>query len=98
MSDLLIDNQAVPSTPASGKIIIFSETGGKRVTSKDDSGKTSTLAGAIRNYSTADLVATSVDTYLTGSNLAIPTGLTLQVGTTFRWRFYMTKTGAGTVM
>ncbi len=95
MADLLIDNQAVPSTPASGKTILFSEQGGKRLTYKDDSGRTYTIGGAIRNWNTADVVANAADTYLTGSGLVVPTGLALQVGTTFRWRLVMTKTAAG---
>lgn len=95
MADILIDNQAVPSTPASGKTIIFAEQGGKRLAYKDDSGRSYTIGGAIRNWNTSDVVANAADTYLTGSGLAIPTGLALQVGTTFKWRVYMTKTAAG---
>lgn len=96
MPDVLIDTQAVPSTPAAGKALIFVHSGTKQPTSKDDSGRTNSLCSAIRNYNTADVVANAADTYLTGSALAVPTGLTLQVGTTFKWRFFMTKTAAGT--
>jgi len=96
VSDILIDNQTVPSTPAAGKTILFSETGGKRLTYKDDSGKTYTIPGSIRNWNTADVVANAADTYLTGSGLVVPTGLLLQVGTIVKWTLYMTKTAAGT--
>jgi hypothetical protein len=50
----------------------------------------------VRNWSTADVVATGADTYLTGSGLVVPVGLVLQVGVTFRWNFFMTKSAAGT--
>jgi hypothetical protein len=95
MADLLIDNQAVPAIPAAGKTIIFSESGGKRVTYKNDAGITFTVPGIIKNWNTVDVVANGADTYLTGSGLVVPTGLSLQVGTTFNWKFYMTKTAAG---
>jgi hypothetical protein len=95
MADLLLDNQAVPSVPAVGKTIVFVEQGSKRMTYKEDSGRTYTLGGSIRSYNTADVVANAADTYLTGSGLVVPTGLTLQVGTTFKWRIFMTKTAAG---
>lgn len=96
MADIILDTQSAPSTPAAGKGIIFLESGGKRATLKDDSGRTYTMPGAIVNANTADVVATGVDTYLTGSSLTVPTGLTLQVGTMLKWRIYMTKTAAGT--
>lgn len=96
MADILIDNQSVPTAPASGKSILFVETGGKRLTMKDDAGRTYTMPGGIRNWNTADVVASAADTYLTGSALSVPTGLSLQVGTTMKWRIYMTKTAAGT--
>ena len=96
MADLLLDTQVVPSTPASGKMLVFPHSGNKTLVAKDDSGRTNTLGGAIRNWNTADVVANAADTYLTGSNLVIPAGLTLQVGTAFRWRIAMSKTAFGT--
>lgn len=95
MSDILLDTQAAPSTPAAGKGNLFLESGGKRATLKDDSGRTYTLYPGILNYNTADVTANAADTYVTGSNLAVPTGLSLQVGTMFKWKMYITKTAAG---
>jgi hypothetical protein len=95
MSRILLDVEAPPATPAAGRGVFFAETGGKRATYKDDSGRTHTLSGRILNYNTADVVANAADTYLTGSNLVVPTGMVLQVGTMFRWTLYMTKTAAG---
>jgi hypothetical protein len=54
---------------------------------------TSTLPVVKANANIADVTANAADTYLTGSSLNI-TGL-LQAGSIFRWRFAMTKTGAG---
>jgi len=96
MADILVDNQAVPATPAAGKTILFVNSGTKLLCSKDDAGKVQSLGGLIMNYNTADVVANAADTYLTGSGLSIPTGQVLQVGTTFTWRFGLTKTAAGT--
>jgi len=95
MADILLDNQTVPTAPAAGKAILFVETGGKRFSVKNDAGAIATLGGAIRNWNTADVVANAADTYITGSNLVVPTGETLQVGTVFRWKMWMTKTAAG---
>lgn len=95
MADIILDNQAVPPTPAAGKVILYTETSGKKFSAKDDSGRTHTLAGAIRNQNTADVVANAADTYLTGSNIAIPTGMGFQVGSLYQITMYVTKTAAG---
>lgn len=96
MADILLDTQVAPATPAAGKAILFFESGGKRATYKDDSGRTSTVPGIITNYNTTDSAANATNTYIAGSALTVPTGLTLQVGTTVRWRFGLTKNAAGT--
>jgi len=95
LADIILDTQAVPSIPGAGKTALYVHSGVKKAGTRDDSGRTDTIGGAIRNWNTADIVANAADTYLTGSGLAVPTGLALQVGTCFRWRFYMTKTAAG---
>jgi hypothetical protein len=95
MADILLDNQAIPTTPASGKILIFGESAGKRLATRNDAG-TTTILGAVQNQNTADVTANAADTYLTGSNLVVPTGFALQAGTKLRWRIGMTKSGAGT--
>jgi hypothetical protein len=96
MADILFDTQTVPTTPGAGKAVAFIESVNKRLTVKDDSGRTNTLMGNIRNWSTADVVANAADTYLTGSGLAIPSGLASQAGMILRWTLAMTKTAAGT--
>jgi microcystin-dependent protein len=47
----------------------------------------------LANANTADVVASGVDTYLTGSNLTI--GTRVKAGTILRWRLLVTKTAAG---
>lgn len=94
MSDLLLDEQGTPSTPASGQGIPYIDNGTSRLSFRDDSGRVHSFSGAIRNWNTADVVANAADTYLSGSALAVPQHL-LQVGTTFKWRLFMTKTAAG---
>lgn len=96
MADVIFDNQAIPGIPAAGKTVAFVHSGTKQIITRDDAGRFASLSGSIRNRNTADVVASAADTYLTGSAIAIPTGLLLQVGTTFRWVFGMTKTAAGT--
>jgi len=46
------------------------------------------------NFNTADVTATGVDTYLTGSSINIPLSK-LKAGGTFKWKFGITKTAAG---
>jgi hypothetical protein len=49
-----------------------------------------------RNYSTADQTANAADTYITGSQILLPSGRPLQAGTVMIWKFTATKTAAGT--
>lgn len=50
------------------------------------------LPVGIRNANTTDVVASAVDTYLTGSALVVPL---LQIGMRLKWRFWMTKSALG---
>lgn len=93
MAELTMDVQSVPATPGAGTATVFIDTTAKRLAVKDDAGF---IKGHVYNFSTASQApAAATRTYLTGSNIAIPTGK-LQIGTMFRWKFNMTKTGAGT--
>lgn len=93
MADLFIATQGVPATPAAGCSLLYPDSTSKRWTSKDDAGKVLTIPH-LTNANTADVVANAVDTYLAGTALAMPVSL-LQVGAIFKWRFAMSKTGAG---
>jgi hypothetical protein len=94
MADLLFDTQGTPTTPGAGKAALYPDSSSKRWTSLDENGRKLSLDGVIRNWNVADVVANAADTYLTGSSLAVPQHL-LQAGATFKWRFALTKTGAG---
>jgi len=95
MADIALDLQSVPSTPGSGVAVTFVDTTSHEVHTKDSSGFT---RGRISNQSTAaQSPAATTKTYITGSNLAIPTGK-MQAGTCFHWRLAVTKTGAGTAL
>ena len=94
MPDLLVDNLVIPAAPRTGAASLFAEPTTRRLTWKDDTGRTYTLG--IFNNNTADVTANAADTYLTGSALAVPPACTLLAGTSFRWKFGMTKTAAST--
>ncbi len=95
MAELDLTNIAASSisTPASGVTANFIDSGSKTLKTKDDTGFVS--GNPIINFSTASQApAAGSRTYITGSKIAVPKNK-LQVGTIFRWRFNMTKTGAG---
>lgn len=96
MSDIVLDVQSASVTPAAGQVVTFPETTGKRLTYKDDAGRTYTLGvGGIRNYAVASVTGYAADTYLVGSPITVPASLTLQVGSQYRCKISMQKTAAG---
>lgn len=96
MSDVVVDVQSASAQPASGQIVMFGETTGKRMSYKDDAGRTYTLgAGCIRNQAVAAVTGYAADTYLVGSSIAIPASLTLQAGSIYRCKISLSKTAAG---
>jgi len=94
MADILLDNEANPATPSSGKIVLLGNTTTKKLTTVNADGIIDTVGG-LTNHSTANQTGFASDTYLTGSGIAIPPGL-VRAGTTYHLRFDMVKTGAGT--
>lgn len=94
MADILIDNQSLPSTPASGKSVLYVDATAKKFVQLDDAGNAhGTLA---RNSSTASQgPGFAADTYVTNSGLLIP-NCGIQAGMVFRWYISLSKTGAGT--
>lgn len=97
MADIVLDTQSASATPAAGQVALFPETGGKRLTFKDDAGRTYTLGeGCIRNQSVAVTGAGfAADTYVVGSAITVPASLALQVGTQYRCKISLSKTAAG---
>ena len=97
MADIVLDVQSASATPASGQTVIFSETVGKRLSFKDDAGRVYTLGNSgIKNYSTAAQGAGfASDTYVTGSNVLLPSSLTMQAGAQYCCKISLSKTAAG---
>lgn len=93
MSDVLLDNQSPPATPAAGKSIIMVDSTTKKLAALDDGG---VLRGMLsRNFSSASQGAGfAADTYVTNSGLLIPS-CGLVAGMTFTWTIAASKSAAG---
>lgn len=93
MADILIDNQALPSTPASGKSVIFVDSTAKKLCQLDDTGRV--IGWLARNDATASQGAGfAADTYVTNSGLLIPS-FGMKAGMLARWTISLSKTAAG---
>jgi len=94
MADILIDNQAAPTTPAAGKSVIFVDSTTKRMTNIADDGRANStfLSG---NDSTAQQVLPASNTYVTNSGILLPS-FGMKAGMLFRWFMFISKTAAGT--
>lgn len=94
MSDVLLDVQGTPTTPAPGQGVLYFDTLTRVLSMRDEGGKVRGLDG-VNNFSTvAQTPAAATRTYIVGSALAVPVGK-LRIGTILRWRFNLTKTAAG---
>lgn len=92
MADILLDNQAVPLTPAAGKSILYVDSTGKRYVHLDDAG--AARGSLAKNTNTASLAGFAADTYVTNSGLLVPSS-GLQAGMIARWFISGSKTAAG---
>lgn len=81
------------STPAAGVAASFIDSISKRLCTKDDTGYVSCYRKYVSVASQSPAATTR--TYITGTQVALGSKK-LQVGSAFRWRFNITKTGAGT--
>jgi len=96
MGDIIFDTQSSVglATPAANKALVFVDSVGKILSVKDDSGR---VAASYRNSSVASQGAGfSSDTWVTGSDIIIPTFGFLQTRTQLKWAISASKTGAGT--
>lgn len=86
--------QTAPSTPSSGYSRIWVDSTSKKLVSTDDGGthRGGTLA---TNHATSQQTGFASDTYLTGSNITIPS-FGMQVGQLYQWVVGIEKTNAGT--
>jgi hypothetical protein len=94
MSDLALDVQGKPTTPAASSAILYPDSRSKIWTGLDDAGKARSNGGVLANANSANVVANAADTYLTGSEIIVPNH-GLQALTTFHWRASCSKTAAG---
>jgi hypothetical protein len=94
MADILIDNQAQPTAPASAKSLLYVDATSKELVQAEGTAGLFKTVRPLTNANTADVVANAANTYLTGSGLTIPPAL-VRAGTILTWRFSMTKTAAG---
>lgn len=91
MADILLAEQSVPTTPSAGNGLIWVDSTGILMT-KDDAGR---FYGRSFNASVANQTTFAADTYVTGSNILIPT-TGFQAKSHFLWTFTASKTAAGT--
>lgn len=91
MADILVDEQSVPTTPAAGKGVIFVDSTASTLAFKDDAGR---VWAWTQNAGVADQTVNAADTYLTNSDLLIPSW-SVQAKTIIRWRVSASKTAAG---
>lgn len=95
MADILIDNQTAPSTPSSGKSVIWIDSTTKKLVQTDDGG---IHRGGVLSHNTATaaqgLLATT-EVYLTSSNILIPS-FGLPAGALMIWYIQVVKTAAST--
>ena len=94
MADILIDNQAAPTTPAASKSVIWVDNTAKKLVQTDDGG-THRGGTLTTNHATSQQTGFAADTYLTGSNILIPQ-YGMQVGQLYQWVIGVEKTAAGT--
>ena len=93
MADILLDVESNPTTPASGKAVLYFNTTTKALTTVNDAGLRRSY-GMVNFSVAAQSPTAAARTYLTGSSIVFPAG-TMQPGTMFRWTFDLTKTAAG---
>lgn len=94
MADILIDNESVPSSPASSKSILYVDSTANRFATLNSSG-TATGILSVNNATSSQGAGFSSDTYVTNSGLLIPS-CGMQAGQIYRWTITASKTGAST--
>jgi len=92
MADIVLDNQSKPTTPASGKSIIYPDSTAKILCMLDDAGLVHARSS---NAAIAAQTVNAADTYLTNSDIIIP-NFGVQAKSIFLFRISASKTGAGT--
>ena len=94
MAKILLAEQTAPATPSSGMGAVFVDSTTSLPASINDAGRSMLLGGGSMNASIANLTVNAADTYVTDSDLLIPS-FGLQARTNFIWLISASKTGAG---
>jgi hypothetical protein len=90
MADILIDNEAVPGTPAASKSVLWVDSTTKRLVQTDDGGIHRGLLSKGNTIATQAL-GSAADTYITNSFLTVPSS-GMQAGMLFRWNLGFLQT------
>jgi hypothetical protein len=89
-----LTNQTAPSTPAAGKLNIWSDSTAKILVYTDDAGVHH--AQSINSAVASQSPAAATDVYITSSDILIPS-FSVQAKTQILWRLSVSKTAAGVV-
>jgi hypothetical protein len=92
MAELQLATQSAPATPSAGNVLCFFDTYLKTLCTKDDAGVVHARSG--NAAIAAQGAGFASDTYVTNSDLIIPT-FSMQAKTTFLWKISASKTAAG---
>ena len=96
MAKIVMAEESVPSTPASGSGTVFVDSTTSKLSFVDDAGRKYVITGGgLTNASIANQTVNAADTYLTDSDLLIPS-FGMQARTRITWQVSASKTGAGT--
>lgn len=95
MAEILLDEQSVPGTPASGSLFLYPDSTASLPAFKNDAGRAGLLGrGSFNAAIAAQGAGFSSDTYVTDSGLLIPS-FGLQARSRFLWMLSASKTAAG---
>ena len=94
MARIIIAEESVPATPSSGSGTVYVDSTSSRLAFVDDAGRKFFVGGGIYNTSIANQTVNAADTYLTDSDILVPS-FGLQARNRIIWQVSASKTGAG---
>jgi hypothetical protein len=96
MARIVMAEESTPATPSSGNGVLYVDSTSSKLSFIDDSGRKYVVTGGgLTNSSIANQTVNAADTYLTDSDLLIPS-FGVQAKTRFVWNISASKTAAGT--
>ena len=72
MARIVIAEESIPATPSSGSGTVYVDATASKLTFIDDAGRKYHIGGGISNAAIANQTVNAADTYLTDSDLLIP--------------------------